>query len=378
MKSQNKYSTVVIDAGSGLIKAGFGGEDGPRSIFNSIVGTPKQMELMVGMELQNRYVGDNAIARYEIMNFSYPIQRGEVTDWDKYENLMHYLLYSEMRVVPEEISILITEGPRTSRKNREKLTEILFETFNVKRLHIANSSMVGLYSYGKTSGLIVDSGYNVTSTVPVYEGYPLAHASLKINIGGEDLSKNLLSMIQNNLDETYVDMKGRFLADDIKEKLGFVLLNQDDADDVKDSTYELPDGKKIELGSELYKANEILFNPDEDIQKEKGVMPLKNMVVDSINKCDDEIKNDIKENICLTGGTTLLKNFPEKLKNDISSPELTQLSNFNMQTLPERQFSSWIGGSIMTSLDHFSYLWVTKKEYDENGQILVSIDSKCF
>ena len=376
MKPQNKYSTVVIDAGSGLIKAGFGGEDGPRSIFNSIVGTPKKMELMVGMELQDRYVGDNAIARYEIMNFSYPIQRGEVTDWDKYENLMHYLLYSEMRVVPEEISILITEGPRTSRKNREKLTEILFETFNVKRLHIANSSMVGLYSYGKTSGLIVDSGYNVTSTVPVYEGYPLAHASLKINIGGEDLSKNLLSMIQNNLDETYVDMKGRFLADDIKEKLGFVLLNQDDADDVKDSTYELPDGKKIELGSELYKANEILFNPDEDEQKEKGVMSLKNMVVDSINKCDNEIKNDIKENICLTGGTTLLKNFPEKLKNEIS--DSSEGINFNLSAEQERLFSTWIGGSIVSSLDNFQFMWVSKKEYNDNGKNLLVIDSKCF
>ena len=376
MKPQNKYSTVVIDAGSGLIKAGFGGEDGPRSIFNSIVGTPKKMELMVGMELQDRYVGDNAIARYEIMDFSYPIQRGEVTDWDKYENLMHYLLYSEMRVVPEEISILITEGPRTSRKNREKLTEILFETFNVKRLHIANSSMVGLYSYGKTSGLIVDSGYNVTSTVPVYEGYPLAHASLKINIGGEDLSKNLLSMITDKLDETYVDMKGRFLADDIKEKLGFVLLNQDDADDVKDSTYELPDGKKIEIGSELYKANEILFNPDEDEQKEKGVMSLKNMVVDSINKCDNEIKNDIKENICLTGGTTLLKNFPEKLKNEIS--DSSEGINFNLSAEQERLFSTWIGGSIVSSLDNFQFMWVSKKEYNDNGKNLLVIDSKCF
>ena len=376
MKPQNKYSTVVIDARSGLIKAGFGGEDGPRSIFKSIVGTPKQMELMVGMELQNRYVGDNAIARYEIMNFSYPIQRGEVTDWDKYENLMHYLLYSEMRVVPEEISILITEGPRTSRKNREKLTEILFETFNVKRLHIANSSMVGLYSYGKTSGLIVDSGYNVTSTVPVYEGYPLAHASLKINIGGEDLSKNLLSMIQNNLDETYVDMKGRFLADDIKEKLGFVLLNQDDADDVKDSTYELPDGKKIELGSELFKANEILFNPDEDEQKENGIMSLKNMLIDSINKCDNEIKNDIKENICLTGGTTLLKNFPEKLKNEIS--DSSEGIHFNLSAEQERLFSTWIGGSIVSSLDNFQFMWVSKKEYNDNGKSLLVIDSKCF
>ena len=376
MKQQNKYSTVVIDAGSGLVKAGFGGEDGPRSIFNSIVGTPKQMGLMVGMELQERYVGDDAISKYEIMNFSYPIKRGEVTDWDKFENLMHYLLYSEMKVVPEEVSILITESPRTSRENREKLTEILFETFNVKRLHIANSSMVGLFSYGKTSGLIVDSGFNVTSTVPIYEGYPLSHASIRINIGGEDLSKNLLSMIQSNLEETYVDIKGRILADDIKEKLGYLLLNQDDGDDVKDVTYELPDGKKIELSNELYKSNEILFNPDEEIKKENGLLSLKNMVIDSINKCDNEIKSDIKENICLTGGTTLLKNFPEKLKNELS--DSSEGTNFNLSAEQERLFSTWIGGSIVSSLDNFQFMWVNKKEYNDNGKNLLVIDSKCF
>ena len=376
MKQQNKYSTVVIDAGSGLVKAGFGGEDGPRSIFNSIVGTPKQMGLMVGMELQERYVGDDAISKYEIMNFSYPIKRGEVTDWDKFENLMHYLLYSEMKIIPEEVSILITESPRTSRENREKLTEILFETFNVKRLHIANSSMVGLFSYGKTSGLIVDSGFNVTSTVPIYEGYPLSHASIRINIGGEDLSKNLLSMIQSNLEESYVDIKGRILADDIKEKLGYLLLNQDDGDDVKDVTYELPDGKKIELSNELYKSNEILFNPDEEIKKENGLLSLKNMVIDSINKCDNEIKSDIKENICLTGGTTLLKNFPEKLKNELS--DSSEGTNFNLSAEQERLFSTWIGGSIVSSLDNFQFMWVNKKEYNDNGKNLLVIDSKCF
>ena len=376
MKQQTKYSNVVIDVGSGLVKAGFGGEDGPRSIFNSIVGTPKQVGLMVGMELQERYVGDDAISKYEIMNFSYPIQRGEVTDWDKFENLMHYLLYSEMKVVPEEVSILITESPRTSRENREKLTEILFETFNVKRLHIANSSMLGLFSYGKTSGLIVDSGFNITSTVPVYEGYPLSHASIRINIGGEDLSKNLLSMIQNNLDETYIDIKGRILADDIKEKLGYLLLNPDDGDDVKDVTYELPDGKKIDLSKELYKANEILFSPNEENEKEKGLLSIKNMVIDSINKCDNEIKNDIKENICLTGGTTLLKNFPEKLKNELS--ESSEGANFNLSAEQERLFSTWIGGSIVSSLDNFQFMWVNKKEYTDNGKNLLVIDSKCF
>ena len=227
MKQQNKYSTVVIDAGSGLVKAGFGGEDGPRSIFNSIVGTPKQMGLMVGMELQERYVGDDAISKYEIMNFSYPIKRGEVTDWDKFENLMHYLLYSEMKVVPEEVSILITESPRTSRENREKLTEILFETFNVKRLHIANSSMVGLFSYGKTSGLIVNSGEMSTEIVPIYEGYIISDCINKFPIGGNILTKKFVEKYKNDFD-LYNVCNQFYMGQKIKEKYSEILPSHKD------------------------------------------------------------------------------------------------------------------------------------------------------
>ena len=57
MQTSN-YSTIIVDLGSGLIKAGFGGEDGPRSIFNSLVGIPKMPGLMVGMEQKEQYVGD--------------------------------------------------------------------------------------------------------------------------------------------------------------------------------------------------------------------------------------------------------------------------------------------------------------------------------
>ena len=124
MQTSN-YSTIIVDLGSGLIKAGFGGEDGPRSIFNSLVGIPKMPGLMVGMEQKEQYVGDEAISKLEIMNFISPIQRGEVSDWDKFDTLLHYLFYNEMKIVPEEISILITESPLSSKENRQKLTEVL-------------------------------------------------------------------------------------------------------------------------------------------------------------------------------------------------------------------------------------------------------------
>ena len=368
---QTNYNSIIIDIGSGLMKVGFGGEDGPRNIINSIVGIPKMAGLKVGMEQKERYIGEEAIANFEFMNFYNPIQRGEVVDWDKFETLMHYLLYNEIEVVPEDMSVLITEIPLSSKKNRAKLSELLFEKFNVQKVHVANSSMLGLFAYGRTSGIVVDSGYNITSTVPVYEGFPLVYASQKINLGGEDLSLKLLDILQGKLDKTYKTIKGKLLVEDIKDKKGYVAMNIKQDEKIEEK-YILPDSKELILGNELYEVNEILFNPCENSEFKS----VTNMVVESLNLCDDDVKKDINESICLIGGTTLMKNFPERLKLELSDNK--DFGMYNMQANPERQFSSWIGGSIMISLDNFQYLWVSKEEFDEKGKSLISIDSKCF
>ena len=369
---QTNYTSIIIDIGSGLMKVGFSGEDGPRNIFNSIVGIPKMAGLKVGMEQKERYVAEEAISNAEFMNFYSPIQRGEVVDWDKFETLMHYLLYNQIEVVPEDMSVLITEMPLSSKKNRAKISELLFEKFNVQKCHIANSSMLGLFSYGKSSGIVVDSGYNITSTVPVYEGFPLVYASQKINLGGEDLSNKLFDLIKEKLDKTYKKIKGKLLSEDIKDKLGFVSMDIKQEGENFEQKYILPDSKELKLGKELFDVNEILFNPGEN-QELKSVT---NMVVESLNLCDDDVKKEINESICLIGGTTLLKNFPERLKLELSDNK--DFGMYNMVPAPERQFSAWIGGSIMSSLDNFQYLWVSKEEFDENGKSLVAIDSKCF
>ncbi len=369
------YSSIIIDLGSGLIKSGFSGEDGPRNIFNSIVGIPKMAGLKVGMEQKERFVGDEAIENLEFMNYFPPIKRGEVADWDKFETLMHYLLYNQMEVVPEEMSVLITESPLSSKENRAKVAEMLFEKFDVEKYHMANSSMLGLFAYGKTSGIVVDSGFNVTSTVPLYEGFPLQYASKKINLGGEDISLSLLESLKDKVEPSYKLIKGRLLADDIKEHKGYISMDNEEKEEEKqeESPYKLPDGKELKLGNEIFKTCDILFNPPED---NKDLMSVSKMVAESLASCDDDVRTDINESICLIGGTTLMKNFPEKLKNELSDNK--DFGNFNLSFSPERQFSSWVGGSIMSSLDNFHYMWVTKDEYDEKGKTLVSIDSKCF
>ena len=369
---QTNYTSIIIDVGSGLMKVGFSGEDGPRNIFNSIVGIPKMAGLKVGMEQKERYVAEEAISNAEFMNFYSPIQRGEVVDWDKFETLMHYLLYNQIEVVPEDMSVLITETPLSSKKNRSKISELLFEKFNVQKCHIANSSMLGLFSYGKSSGIVLDCGYNITSTVPVYEGFPLVYASQKINLGGEDLSNKLYDIIKGKLDKTYKTIKGKLLSEDIKDKLGYVSMDIKQEGEKIEQKYILPDSKELTLGNELFEVNEILFNPGENPE----LKSVTNMVVDSLNLCDDDVKKEINESVCLIGGTTLMKNFSERLRLELSDNK--DFGMYNMAPAPERQFSAWIGGSTMSSLDNFQYLWVSKEEFDENGKSLVAIDSKCF
>ena len=40
-------SAIVCDNGSGMVKAGFAGDDAPRAVFPSIVGRPRHQGVMV-------------------------------------------------------------------------------------------------------------------------------------------------------------------------------------------------------------------------------------------------------------------------------------------------------------------------------------------
>jgi len=127
----------------------------------------------------------------------------------------------------------------------------------------------------------------------------------------------------------------------------------------------------LNLGSELFKHAESIFRPQSD-----EFLPIGQFLSDCLNKCDSDIQAEIQENICLTGGSTLLKGFTDRLKNELHQ-SLTN-SNFNLVYSPERQYSNWIGGSIISSLSNFMYMWVTKQDYDAIGNSLEAIESKCF
>merc|ERR1711918_78860 len=205
MCDEEEKPAIVVDNGSGMMKAGCSGEDAPKVTFSSVVGYPKGKSALVGTE-KDFYVGEEAQQKRGILLLKYPLDHGIVNNWDDMEKVWRHTFDNELRMVVGEenpddedcCGVLLTEAPMNPKENREKMTQIMFETFNVRRFYVAIQAVLSLYASGRTTGVVVDCGDGVSHTVPIYEGYSMPHAIQRINLAGKDLTNYLVKILQEN------------------------------------------------------------------------------------------------------------------------------------------------------------------------------------
>ena len=373
---------IIIDIGSGEVKAGFSGEENPKLIFKNYFGEPKYKKVLHSYDnegAKEQYIGYDCDRYVGLIKLRYPVNHGVFEQEKDIFSIFNHI-YSKLNINSQEIKehpVLITEPILNPRINREKISQLLFDNLGVPALFFASQPILSLFSTSVTSGIILESGEGVTQSCVVFEGYSIPFSFERYNYGGKDVTEYLKNMLKKRGYNFYNSTEIK-LVNDIKEKMCYLetnkradLVNAKKSVNKKLSQYYLPDGNNITIYDEITLAPEILFNP-EYIGKEYLSFP--QMIINSIDKIDIELRKKTYESIWLSGGNTAFKDLNHRLNDELKT---IFGKNFAINILENEkinpQYRCWVGGNIISTLEIFKKMWVTRSEWKENGSEIIHI-----
>lgn len=432
MYGGDEVSAIVIDLGSHTCKAGYAGEDAPKAVFPSVVGTIDQMDVddsanaernsgsaidsknnvdsNKGKGKRKLYVGTQSLGfRRDHMEVLSPLKDGVVVDWDIVDSIWDHAFRECLLIDPKEHPMLLAELSSNTQQQRERTAELIFEKYKVPALFLAKNAVLTSFALGRATSLVVDCGGGSTTVAPVHDGYVLQKGVTTSPIGGEFLTYCLMKSLESkgitikprysfkrkeirpgefqivdldfpNTTESYKLYSQRVIASDIKEcvcRAPDTPYDESAYSNIPMTPYELPDGQVIEIGADRFKTPDVLFNPSlaqtipgmENFAENIPLRGLPQMVIDSINRCDVDIRRELFSSILLAGGTASMQQLKERLEKDLleESPQAARVKVVSSGNATERRFSVWIGGSILASLGSFQQMWFSKSEYEEHG-----------
>uniref|UniRef100_A0A3Q3JYD2 Actin-like protein 6A n=1 Tax=Monopterus albus TaxID=43700 RepID=A0A3Q3JYD2_MONAL len=415
----DEVGALVFDIGSYSVRAGYAGEDCPKADFPTVIGvtldredgsTPMETDGDKGKQSGTTYYIDTNQLRVprENMEVMSPLKNGMIEDWDSFQAILDHTYKMHFKSEPSLHPVLMSEASWNTRAKREKLTELMFEHYNIPAFFLCKSAVLSAFANGRSTGLVLDSGATHTTAIPVHDGYVLQQGIVKSPLAGDFMSMQCRELFQElNVEIIPPYMiaskdavrEGAPASWKKKEKLPQVTRSwhnymcncviqdfQASVLQVSDSPYdeqvaaqmptvhyELPNGYNCDFGAERLKIPEGLFDPSN--AKVCALHALLSFPVALTVKA--EIMSGLYGSVVVTGGNTLIQGFTDRLNRELSqkTPPSMRLKLIANNTTVERRFSAWIGGSILASLGTFQQMWISKQEYEEGGKQCV--DRKC-
>ena len=213
---------IIIDIGSSTIKIGYGGDDKPRLVLSSSIGLPANSESAEEGNIdqsssEGSSVSENTdnhskpspahkidpdaftstpiygknlqktqkFTKYKFLNFDDP-KMLEHAAW-----LVKDILTTKLCVDLKTHPFIFSE-PNLKKPHFRAFFKNLASDLDIPKLFVARKSLLTLFSCGKTSGAVLDSGSRLTSVSPIEEGWFASSGYSESLFGGHELT-NLIS-----------------------------------------------------------------------------------------------------------------------------------------------------------------------------------------
>ncbi|KAI9788556.1 MAG: NuA4 histone acetyltransferase subunit [Peltula sp. TS41687] len=450
----DEISALVLDPGYSSVRAGFAGEDVPKSVVPSHYG---YIDRTSGQVSQRLLFGDNAIhTPAPNMTIRNPMATdGTVEDWDTAKALWEYAITSRLtnhkqthpamnglndqldvemkdaiEVVEEqekpleEHPLLMSEMGWNPSKAREKSIEIAMEDWGCPAFWLARNGVLSAFAGGKASALVIDVGASNLSVTPVHDGLILRKGIMRSNLAGDFVSQQVRLLLSTSqppvpltahylvASKTPVDagvpanatyrkfafephesfrrLQEERVITEFKESVVQIwggpgrlsggqpgTTNEELVRGLPGRPFEMPDGWNQVFGAERFRIAEGIFDAKMALTSSEHPAPspdqtLPALIQASLNAVDVDIRPHLLGNVIVTGGSSLLYGFTDRLNTELiqmyPGPRLRLSAPGNSV---ERKFASWIGGSILGSLGTFHQMWISRKEYEEHGAGIV-------
>ncbi|KAI9832861.1 MAG: NuA4 histone acetyltransferase subunit [Phylliscum demangeonii] len=446
----DEISAIVLDAGYSSVRAGFAGEDVPKSVVPSYYGTVSSKLLF----------GDNSVhTPLPGLSIQNPMALdGTVEDWNTAEKLWQYAItsrltnaragnpatnglndalddvdlrqdaMSEIEKPMAEHPLFMTEPGWNPVKARELCIEIALEDWGCPAFWMGRNAMLAAYSAGKASALVVDVGASTLSVTPVHDGFVLRKGVVKSHLAGDFVSQqarrlfatsqpairlvpHYLVSSKSPVDagapanavyrtfaepphESFRQLEEERVMTEFKESVVQIwggpgrltggqgsTTNEEVVKGFPGRPFEMPDGWNQVFGWERFRVAEGIFDAKMAMTAPEAApispdQTLPSLIQASLNAVDPDIRPHLLVNVVVTGGSSLLYGFTERLNTELM--QIYPGSRIRVSApgnTAERKFGSWIGGSILASLGTFHQLWISKAEYEEHG--IAILEKRC-